>query len=367
MTAEQIDFAASLRKMSEAAKTPGVVRSWGAGDHAAGRALINQLAEAGAMGLTISEDNGGFGAGPVDMIVAFTEIGRSAAPGPLVETAAALPALLQALPYGAAAAEWLPQFAEGAKLGTLAVSPKAGLTTDARMATGGATAGVSAVRGVSARAASGELVALDADVADLVLIAEEDRVALAVTGERAKSIDAARRLFSVSAGEVLAEGEGVAEAVEKAFDTGALAAAAQLLGASRALLDTSVDYVKQRHQFGKPIGQYQAIKHHLANVLIGLDMAQPLLYRAALTLQDDADAQLRARDVSAAKLACGEAAYQAARTALQVHGAIGYTAECDLSLWLTKVTAIRSAWGTPAFHRARIATALRAPSPGAAA
>ncbi|MFC9993241.1 acyl-CoA dehydrogenase family protein [Nocardia sp. NPDC127526] len=368
LTAEQLDFAASLRKMSEAAKTPGVVRAWGAGDPAAGRALINQLAEAGALGLTISEDNGGFGAGPLELIVAFTEIGRAAAPGPLVETAAAIPALLQALPDSAAAVEWLPQFAEGTKLGTLAVATTTGRpgTDDPPGETHTGTA-ESSVGAISALAASGVPVALDADIADLILLAEGDRVSIASVGDQAKSIDAARRLFSVSAGDVLAEGEGVAEAVEKAFDTGALAAAAQLLGAGRALLDTSVDYVKQRHQFGKPIGQYQAIKHHLANVLIGLDMAQPLLYRAALTLQDDADAQTRARDISAAKLACGEAAYQAARTALQVHGAIGYTAECDLSLWLTKVTAIRSAWGTPAFHRARIATALRAPSPGAAA
>ncbi|WP_067531361.1 acyl-CoA dehydrogenase family protein [Nocardia crassostreae] len=392
LTAEQIDFAASLRKMSEAAKTPGVVRAWGAGDSAAGRALIGQLAEAGALGLTISEDNGGFGAGPVEMIVAFTEIGRAAAPGPLLETAAAIPALLQALPDTTAAAEWLPQFAEGAKLGTLAVSPGAesrasasastsgaGSTTTAAEASATATAAGASSRaaaagagsaataaGTSALDASGGPVALDADIADLILIADGDRVSLATAGAQAKSIDAARRLFTVNAETVLAEGEGVAEAIEKAFDTAALAAAAQLLGAGRALLDTSVDYVKQRHQFGKPIGQYQAIKHHLANVLIALDMAQPLLHRAALTLQDDAPAQVRARDISAAKLACGEAAYQAARTALQVHGAIGYTAECDLSLWLTKVTALRSAWGTPAFHRTRIATALRA-TPRAAA
>ncbi|MFB8001801.1 acyl-CoA dehydrogenase family protein [Nocardia sp. NPDC056000] len=351
LTAEQIDFAASLRKMGEAAKTPGVVRAWGAGDSASGRALLSQLAEAGALGLTITEDNGGFGAGPVELIVAFTEIGRAAVPGPLVETAAAIPALLQALPDAAAAAEWLPQFAEGAKLGTIAIGPDAG----------GAAA---ATAGASALAASGTPVALDADIADLVLLAAGDRVSLAIAGAQAKSVDAARRLFPVTAESVLAEGEGVGAAIDLAFDSAALAAAAQLLGAGRALLDTSVDYVKQRQQFGKPIGQYQAIKHHLANVSIALEMAQPLLYRAALTLEAGADATTRARDISAAKLACGEAAYQAARIGLQVHGAIGYTAEFDLSLWLTKVTALRSAWGTPAFHRARIAAALRA---GAAA
>ncbi|MEV6772768.1 acyl-CoA dehydrogenase family protein [Nocardia sp. NPDC051030] len=338
LTAEQIDFAASLRKMGEAAKTPGVVRAWGAGDAAAGRALLGQLAEAGALGLTITEENGGFGAGPVELIVAFTEIGRAAVPGPLVETAAAIPALLQALPDSALAARWLPELAEGAKLGTIALATSAGS---------------------SAGEAAGVPLALDADVADLVLVADGDRVSVATAGAQVKSVDAARRLFPVHAGDVLAEGEGVREAIEKAFDTAALAAAAQLLGAGRALLDTSVDYVKQRQQFGKPIGQYQSIKHHLANVSIGLEMAQPLLYRAALTLQDDADPVTRARDISAAKLACGGAAYTAARIALQVHGAIGYTAEFDLSLWLTKVTALRSAWGTPDVHRTRIAAALR--------
>ncbi|MFE3758400.1 acyl-CoA dehydrogenase family protein [Nocardia tengchongensis] len=339
LTAEQNDFAASLRKMGEAAKTPGLVRAWGEGEAAAGRTLIGQLAEAGALGLTISEDNGGFGAGPVEMIVAFTELGRAAVPGPLVETAAAIPALLQALPDSALAAERLPELAEGAKLGTLAVTASAG-----------ANAGRSA----------GSALALDADVADLVLIAEGDRIAVGTAGDLVTSVDAARRLFTVSAGDTLAEGEGVSEAIDLAFDTAALAAAAQLLGAGRAMLDTSVEYVKQRQQFGTPIGRNQAIKHHLANAHIGLEMVLPLLYRAALTLESGADAQTRGRDISAAKLACGEAAYQTARIALQVHGAIGYTAECDLSLWLTKVTALRSAWGTPAEHRARIAAALRA-------
>ncbi|WP_067698682.1 acyl-CoA dehydrogenase family protein [Nocardia jejuensis] len=351
LTEEQIDFAASLRKMGEAAKTPGVVRAWGEGESATGLALIRQLAEAGTLGLTITEDNGGFGAGALELIVAFTEIGRAAVPGPLVETAAAIPALLQALPDGALAARWLPEFAEGATLGTLALA----------VATG---TGVAASGGT---AAGGAPLALDADIAGLVLIAEGDRVSVATAGEPVTSIDAARRLFPLQPSEVLAEGEGVREAVEKAFDTAALATAAQLLGAGRALLETSVDYVKQRKQFGKPIGQYQSIKHHLANVSIGLEMAQPLLYRAALTLQDETDPAVRARDVSAAKLACGEAAYQAARIGLQVHGAIGYTAEFDLSLWLTKVTALRSAWGTPDLHRARIAAALRAETAGAPA
>jgi alkylation response protein AidB-like acyl-CoA dehydrogenase len=103
-------------------------------------------------------------------------------------------------------------------------------------------------------------------------------------------------------------------------------------------------------QFGAPIGRFQAVKHQLADVAIGLEFSRPLLYGAAVTGTP--------RDVSAAKVACGDAAYRAARTALQVHGAIGYTEEYPLSLWLTKVRALVSAWGTPADHRARVAASL---------
>ena len=95
-----------------------------------------------------------------------------------------------------------------------------------------------------------------------------------------------------------------------------LATAAQLLGAGERVLADSVAYVKQRKQFGREIGSYQAIKHALADVRIALDFARPLVFGAALG----------AIDVSAAKVACADAAYLASRTGLQVHGAIGYTA-----------------------------------------
>src|SRR5262249_21454273 len=133
------------------------------------------------------------------------------------------------------------------------------------------------------------------------------------------------------------------------------ATAAQLLGLGSALLDRSVGYAQQRTQFGAPIGSFQAVKHQLADVAVALDLARPLLFGAALALHS-ADAT---RDVSAAKVACTDAAYLAARTALQVHGAIGYTAEYDLALWLTKVRALVSAWGTQRWHRDRVLAAIR--------
>ena len=98
-------------------------------------------------------------------------------------------------------------------------------------------------------------------------------------------------------------------------------------------------YVKQRKQFGREIGSYQAIKHQLADVRIALDFARPLVYGAAL-----------GRDLARVRRQGGgaDAAYLASRTGLQVHGAIGYTAEFDLSIWLTKIRALVGAWGTPA-------------------
>jgi alkylation response protein AidB-like acyl-CoA dehydrogenase len=136
----------------------------------------------------------------------------------------------------------------------------------------------------------------------------------------------------------------------RAFDLAALATAAQLLGLGERVLADTVSYAKQRRQFGREIGSYQAIKHQLADVRIALDFARPLVFGAALDPSS--------RTVSAAKVMAGDAAYLSSRTGLQVHGAIGYTQELDLSLWITKIRALLTAWGTPSFHRARILESL---------
>ncbi len=167
------------------------------------------------------------------------------------------------------------------------------------------------------------------------------------------SIDVTRRLFTVDG----AQGTPIPNApVHEAFDFGVLGCAAQQLGIGKRLLDMATRYVCERHQFGRPIGEFQAIKHHLADLVIKIEFARPLLHGACLSLSGDAPNS--GRDVSAARIAAGEAAHSAARIALQVHGAIGYTAEHDLNLWLTKAIALRSAWGTTTWHRNRVAEAL---------
>ncbi|GAA1140697.1 acyl-CoA dehydrogenase family protein [Nocardioides aquiterrae] len=172
--------------------------------------------------------------------------------------------------------------------------------------------------------------ALDADIADNVTD----------LGAAHASIDRTRHLFEVA---------DRADVDQVAFDRAVLAVSAQLLGAGERILTDSVAYVKQRKQFGREVGSYQAIKHALADVRIALDFARPLVYGAALGEITP----------SAAKVAAGDAAYGSARTGLQVHGAIGYSQELDLSIWLTKVRALVTAWGTPAYHRARVLEGLR--------
>ncbi|MBB6626016.1 acyl-CoA/acyl-ACP dehydrogenase [Nocardioides sp. KIGAM211] len=298
LTDDQRDFGASLDRLLAGADTVAVARAWAADDTAPGLALWKRLAEQGVTSLAVPDS----GATPVDLVVAFEALGRHAVPGPWVESAAYAPIAL-----GEDISE---------QVVTAAVAPHVPY-------------------------------ALDADVADRVLSVRDGALLDATAGERRTSVDRTRRLFEVAPGESAPAGDLVA-----AFDSAVLATSAQLLGCGERLLDDAVAYVKQRRQFGREIGSYQAVKHALADVRIALDFARPLVLGAALA------GTTRTRDVAAAKVACADAAYLASRTALQVHGAVGYTAELDLSLWITKVRALVTAWGTPTHHRGVVLASL---------
>jgi hypothetical protein len=332
---EHEQFAGALHDMLTAAGSTGAARQWAAGDRAPGLDLWRKLAGLGVTALTVPPQWGGLGASPLDLVVGCEEIGHHALPGPVAESLAAVPLLLTALcaehlcPGGQRDEElcagWLTRLAGGDVLATLAIPP-------------------------------GLPYAVDADVAALVLLADTDTVWLATPGARHQSVDGSRWLYEVSGGRIVAQGPAVAGVIRRAHAAGALASAAQLLGAGRALLEASVRHATQRTQFGRPVGAFQAVKHRLADVAIGLEFARPLADAAAVALAGSR--ATAGRDVSAAKVACAEAAYRAARAALQVHGAIGYTREHDLSLWLTKVRALLPAWGTQAEHRAIVMAAV---------
>lgn len=140
------------------------------------------------------------------------------------------------------------------------------------------------------------------------------------------------------------------------LDLGALMSAAQLVGLAEAMLDQAVEYSKIREQFGQPIGGFQAIKHKLADVAVALEFSRPVLWRAAQALDDGLDSA--SLHVSHAKLAATDAAYLAGESAIQVHGAMGYTYEVDLHFWMKRAWALGGAWGSRGFHARRIDNAV---------
>ena len=118
----------------------------------------------------------------------------------------------------------------------------------------------------------------------------------------------------------------------------------------------SVEYTTERKQFGVPIGSFQAVKHQVANVKVALEYARSHVERAADSVAHDTET--RSVDVSMAKISAGEAALQGASTSLQVHGALGYTWEQDLHVWMRRAWTLDLAWGETAWHRERLAEAL---------
>ena len=133
-------------------------------------------------------------------------------------------------------------------------------------------------------------------------------------------------------------------------------AAAQLIGLAQQMIDVTVDYVGQREQFGKVVGSFQAVKHHMSNALLAVEFARPMVYVAAYAVANATPH--RDREVSAAKAMASDAADRVCRLALQCHGAIGYTFEYDLHLWMKRAWALSTAWGDAHFHHDRVAAAL---------
>ncbi len=314
---QQRDFATSIDAALSAADVPAAVRAWGDGDTGPGRKVWAQLTDLGVTALLVPEKYDGIDASPVDLVVALERLGYWAVPGPVTESIAVAPVLLADLD------EWGERstaLASGELIATVAMPPQVPR-------------------------------AVNADVAGLTLLAADGQVGDATVGAAHDSVDPARKLFDVTA-----SGDTQAADTARAYEFGVLATAAQLVGAGQAMLDQSVEYAKQRAQFGRIIGSYQAIKHKLADVHIAVELARPLVYGAALSLAEGSSDT--ARDISAAKVAAADAALLAARSALQTHGAIGFTQEHDLSLSLLRVQALRSAWGDPTAHRRRLLEAI---------
>lgn len=322
-TEEQDMFRDTVRDLFADLCPPEAVRaSW---DNDDGRVpgLWDALAEMGVLAVLAPEAAGGLGMDEVDLVRILEEAGYAGVPDPLMEhVAVAVPALADA------------------------DSP----LLEAAIA-GESTCTVSL---------SGDRQAVGAAAADVVVMSEGDGLVAATSwsSDDLTSIDQSRRLSRLT---VVDESVPLAGADgAQAYDRAALGTAAQCVGVARRLLDATVEYVAERYQFGKPVGSYQAVKHHLANVRLGVEFAAPLVYRAAWSVahSESHDPATRGRDVSMAKAMASDAVDEACRAALQCHGAIGYTFEYDLQLWLKRGWALAAAHGDAREHRDRVAEAL---------
>lgn len=285
----------------------------------------SSIVEMGLAGALVPEIEGGLGLNAIDFVQVAEACGYACLPEPLVEnTGVALPLLAALFPDTPV--------------------QQSALTGEITVALGHPS----------------NLLVADADTAGAFILVEEEAVHLVgpdkVRLTAQPGMDPFRRLFTVDydARDAIASVslDRAADALDEAFESGALFAAAQLLGIAQRCVDLAVAYAKERHQFGKPVGSYQAIKHHLATVQVRIEFARPVLYAAAA--RSDSDLYTRAR-VSHAKLSAAEAADLAARTAIQVHGAMGYSWEVDVHFFLKRAIALENWWGGPSLHRARAA------------
>lgn len=317
----------TVREVLQRECQPEVVRAVWEGSWDRVQSVWNTLAETGVLGMTASEEAGGMDMQALDFVLPLEETGYAALPGPVVETLAGIP-LLEAVGTDAQKDRFLPA----------AVSGQAKLAV----------------------AFDGQAVLPHASVADVVLVQRADTAfcvpAAELRSTSEQSVDRTRGLARIAEAQNEAHQTRTDVDVTSAFaaarERATLAVAAQLIGLSRRMLDMTVEYAKDRVQFGKPIGAQQAVKHRLANALIQQEFARPQVYRAAWALSTgQSDAEVL---VSMAKIYAGEAAKFVAKECLQVHGAIGYTIECDLHMWMKRAWALAASYGDAAHHRARV-------------
>lgn len=327
-TDDQELFAATVRDILANECPPSAVRSAWENDTGTVDGLWATLAATGVVGMTAPEDHAGLGMGEVDLVRIMEELGWAACPEVILEhTAVALPLLAEA-----GTDDQRERWLAPAAVGDLRLSCSLG----SELLNGAAQADVLILR-------SGDELHM-VPAADVTLTAQA-------------SVDETRRLALVKwAPSAATRMTGDSAAIDRAQQRAAVAAAAQCVGVAQRLLDFTVEYVQERRQFGSPVGVNQAVKHHLADVGKAIEFARPMVYRAGWSLT--AGAPDAAEAASMAKALASDAVDLACRSSLQCHGAIAYTVEYDLQLWLKRGWALAAAWGTAAHHRDLVGRAL---------
>jgi alkylation response protein AidB-like acyl-CoA dehydrogenase len=284
--------------------------------------IWQEMCDLGWPGIAISEEQGGQGLGVVELVILLEETGYALAPSPLISNAYA-GALIQAAGSDEQKARWLPGIASGEERGA------AELTQDPAPLVGAA-------------AGAAILVLADGDGAKLVEPGDAEL-------ERIGLIDSTRAYFQVRAD----GGDPLPGDIAPAVDAGMVALAAESVGVAQRALEIAVEYAKEREQFGRPIGAYQAVSHRLADMLWDVEEARSLTYYAAWC----ADAQPESLPLAAsmAKARASDAAANVTHQAIQTLGGIGFTWEHDIHFFLKRARVSAQLMGNPAQHRERVA------------
>jgi len=310
------------------------------------------MADQGWLALELPEDEGGLGLGLVEVAVLCEEIGQRLVAAPFLPSVVALGALCS--PEARAdqgTKEWREALSQGDAVGCVVSAPAAGISVAAS-----GRGGEVRLTGQSAPAAY----APSADVA--VVVAGRGVFAVDLDSEGrpdpVPAMDRTRELGILAFDGTPARRLGGAEEAELLMDRAATLTSAEMLGAADRVLSMTVDYAKDRVQFGKPIGSFQAVKHMLADALVDVEgMRSTVYYAAWCAAAGDRDRSLSA---SMAKAWCSDAARRVMAAGLQVHGGIGFTWEHDMHLYVKRAQLDQVSFGDAAFHRDRIAAMLRA-------
>jgi alkylation response protein AidB-like acyl-CoA dehydrogenase len=330
---DQLAFRDAARDLFAKECPPAVVRA--AGDTPAGeldRGVWDRLAEMGVLATIVPEADDGLGLDELALVLVLEEAGRAGLPHPLVDTAAVAAPLVAGASTPTAPDPVPAGIPDAHGLGMVATDlggPHVPCAADADWL-------------LLHDDTSGTLHLVDPAAVVLSAVDTVDR------GRRAATVD-----WQVTPETMVTDDPAV---VDLARDRGAFGTAAMLIGLGQRMLDMTVAYASEREQFGAPIGSFQAVKHHLADALKELAFARPAVHRAAHSLATGAET--RRRDVSMAKAMASDAAWFVGRQALQCHGAIGYTVEHDLHLYLKRTWALATTWGDAAWHRDRVAAAI---------
>jgi alkylation response protein AidB-like acyl-CoA dehydrogenase len=319
---EQREIKATARDFIAARFKPEKLRELAESESPYDDALWKEMCDLGWPGIAISEQYGGQGLGIVELVILQEELGRACAPSPFISNAYA-GALIETAGSDDQRSRWLPGIASGEARGAAEFTYE-----------GAAIAG--AAQGASV------LVLSEGEGARLI---ESDAAEL----ERLDLIDTTRAYFRVTAG----DGETMPGDVGPAVGAGCVALAAELVGVAQGALEMATAYAKEREQFGRPIGAYQAVSHRLADMLWEVEEARSLTYYAAWCA--DADPETLSLAASMAKARASDAASMVTHNAIQTFGGIGFTWEHDIHFFLKRARVGATLMGAASEHRARVA------------